>query len=77
MYQIGWTLPRWQTLVAAPLAARGTSTVAALAAFALFGAMYVIHTFAQVPQACLLHCPHCGAVCICCDFRCRRCSCSS
>ncbi len=60
IHQIGWTLPRWRTLVAAPLAARGTSAVTALAAFALFGAMYVIHTFAQVPQACLPQCAHCG-----------------
>lgn len=58
IHQIGWTLPRWRTLVAAPLAARGTSAVTALAAFALFGAMYVIHTFAQVPQACLPQCAH-------------------
>lgn len=48
VYQVAWTMPRWQHLVANPLLSSGYSLPAAAAAFAIFGAVYVVHTFAQV-----------------------------
>ena len=48
MYQVGYTLPRFQQLVGSHLQRGGTSPVAALAALAAFGVVIVTHTFVQV-----------------------------
>lgn len=47
VYQLVYTLPRWQTHVSAHLEGGGTSGVQALALLGLFGAIYNVHSFAQ------------------------------
>lgn len=47
MYQVVWTLPRWHRLIATPLHRSGYSLWSACLAFAIFGVVYVLHTFAQ------------------------------
>jgi hypothetical protein len=48
VYQVGYTLPRFQQLVGSHLQRGGTSPLTALAALAAFGVVIVTHTFVQV-----------------------------
>lgn len=48
-YYVIWAGPRWQQVVAPTLAAAGTSLAAAFAQVIGFAAVYVTHTFTQVP----------------------------
>ena len=50
-YYAVWAVPRWVQMVAAPLSVAGTSPTAAVAGVVAFGAVYVLHTFAQVTPA--------------------------
>jgi hypothetical protein len=54
VYQVGYTLPRYQQLVGSHLQRGGISPVAALAALAAFGVVIVTHTFVQVCAVCAL-----------------------